>query len=65
MSYSDEQVRILVLIPYPSDRGVAIGRLVQTSFRAISQVAARREDIHGCLKRKAEVPCRFLPEGFR
>ena len=54
---------ILVLLPYPSTIGFAIGRLIGPFFRAAANVAGK-DNVHFCFSRTDEGPSPYLPPGF-
>ncbi|MFU8832212.1 MAG: hypothetical protein ACNA7J_08665, partial [Wenzhouxiangella sp.] len=55
---------ILILIPYPSSIGFAIGRLISAFLRVGSRAVGSVENVHFCFS-ELDGPCRFLPEGFQ
>jgi glycosyltransferase involved in cell wall biosynthesis len=56
--------RILIMIPYPSTIGFAIGRLIGTFFEAAARAAGDADRVHFCFTDVAGGACRFLPAGF-
>lgn len=54
---------ILVLLPYPSTIGFAIGRLIRPWFAAASRAAGGSGGVHFCFK-ELDGTCHYLPEGF-
>ncbi len=57
--------RILVMIPYPSDIGFAIGRLITSFFEAAKRVAGGAEHVHFCFTDTSPGPSKYLPANFR
>ena len=55
---------ILVLIPYPSSIGFAIGRLISAFLLMAERAAGSVEKVHFCFSDIEDGSCRFLPEGF-
>lgn len=60
----NESFGILIVIPYPSSIGFAIGRLISAFFLAALRVVGSAERVHFCFSDLDDGPCRFLPENF-
>ena len=58
-----ERPRVLIQLPYPSDIGFAIGRLVHSFFTAASDFAGS-DNVHFCFTDTDTGPSPYLPAGF-
>lgn len=56
---------ILVLLPYASNIGFAIGRLIHTFFKACLEVTNNSSNVHFCFSDITQAPCTFLPPDFK